>query len=121
MIKPNVGDYIVSGDGCKSLVLEVLENTFLKSVFSDYDETDCWFTFQEIDKHGWKIERKKEKWVPKFGELYYLANTASHEMFSDCCWNNYKNDFARLERGIVFKTKEEAIEASKKMLKALED
>jgi len=51
-----VGDIIVDRDGDEAKVLEVLPNSFLRSIFGHFEETGDWFTHEEAEACGYKIK-----------------------------------------------------------------
>lgn len=55
-------------------------------------------------------------WKPKMEEKYYVPNIFDWDYYKYYLWFNDKRDEEIYKRGLVFKTKEEAIEMSKKML-----
>ncbi|WP_288763436.1 hypothetical protein [uncultured Mitsuokella sp.] len=61
----------------------------------------------------------KEKMRPKNGETYYVPHPFSKSMYSSQEWAGDSIDRRVEERGLMFKTKEEAIEAAKKMLEVV--
>lgn len=65
------------------------------------------------------IEDAKEKMRPKNSETYYVPHPFSKSMYSSQEWAGDSIDRRVEERGLMFKTKEEAIEAAKKMLEAI--
>lgn len=70
-----VGDIVIDKDGDERKVLEVLQNSFLLSDYTDLNEAEGWYTFQEARLLGWKIkedvvdEVKREKVIKEVIEL----------------------------------------------------
>lgn len=64
---------------------------------------------------------KRKPWKPKHGDTYWFVKF-SHGHFCDFTTYAEGNieDESRVKLGIAFSTKEQAVEAAKKMLKALE-
>ena len=58
----------------------------------------------------------KLPWKPKMEEKYYVPNIFDWDYYKYYLWFNDKRDEEIYKRGLVFRTKEEAIEMSKKML-----
>ena len=58
----------------------------------------------------------KLPWKPKMEEKYYVPNIFDWDFYKYNFWLNDECDEKYYKRGLVFKTKEEAIEMSKKML-----
>ena len=59
---------------------------------------------------------KPKRWVPKNGEWYYFVNDL---MEADATWNETYEDASRVRRKNCFRTKREAQEARKKIIKIL--
>lgn len=78
------------------------------------------YTCENLVKEEYTIE--EPKWEPKEDELYYFPDFSEEDL---CCntmfFNSDAGDKQRLINGLCFRTKEEAIAAAKKMLKALKD
>lgn len=62
------------------------------------------------------IDDAMEKMWPDYGDRYYFPSLNSDCMYNYHWWAGYKSEKILKRRGLVFKTKEEAIEAAKKML-----
>lgn len=60
----------------------------------------------------------RETW-PTLYESYYVPDILRNEPYCVYQWLGDELDMKRKERGIVFRTKEEAIEACKKMLEVV--
>ena len=58
----------------------------------------------------------KLPWKPKMDEKYYIPSIFDWDFYKYNFWLNDECDEKYYKRGLVFKTKEEAIEMSKKML-----
>lgn len=58
----------------------------------------------------------KLPWKPKMGETYYTSDIFDQDLWDYYLWDDDKRDEELYKRGLVFKTKKEAIEMSKKML-----
>ena len=58
----------------------------------------------------------KLPWKPKMDEKYYIPSIFDCDFYKYNFWLNDEHDEKFYKRGLVFKTKEEAIEMSKKML-----
>jgi len=57
-----------------------------------------------------------KKYKPEIKENYYYVNLTVDRMFSYCEWTNDEYDNMLLERGLIFKTKEEVLEEAKVQL-----
>lgn len=119
MTKPvKVGDIIVDINKDKAKVLEVFQYTFIISCWNCLDEAGEVYSFKEIEKRGWKVERKKEQWVPRKGEDYIFPDPASLNLFVSSNWYNDILDDLLLERGLVYHPDDEeaCIAHAKRML-----
>lgn len=58
-----------------------------------------------------KLPRK-----PAIHDSYYYPLPSDKDLWGCCIWTGNSNDISKLERGLIFKTKEEAAEVAKKML-----
>lgn len=69
------------------------------------------------------IDRLEEKCKPygwlKDGVMYYFPRIDTDELYDYYLYNNDGTDKKLISRGLVFKTKEEAIECAKKMLEVV--
>lgn len=63
----------------------------------------------------------KLPWKPTKGEKYYVSHILDRDLWDCYLWNDEEDDEELYKRGVVFKTKEEAIEAAKKMLAAINE
>lgn len=52
-----VGDIVVNKVGDKAKILEVLENSFAKSDWEDFDGRVYWYQFKDAIREGWTIEQ----------------------------------------------------------------
>ncbi len=52
-----IGDIVVDGEGSKTKVLEVLENSFATSDSNNFESGFNWWTFSDIVGLGWTIEQ----------------------------------------------------------------
>ena len=65
----------------------------------------------------------KPVWKPKIGEEYFFPyiDMETHERWDFSYWEDTNIDMWYLENNLVFKTKEEALKATNKMLKVLRE
>ena len=80
--------------------------------------------FDALAKEGkqWNIDLKciePLKWKPQIDEMYYVSDIGATLLCRVNSWNDSTMDQIWYKRNLVFKTKEEAIKASEKMLNAL--
>ena len=61
------------------------------------------------------------KWKPSFGEIYYSICLGSKNLVDWCIWDNGSFGNNLYERGLVFKTEEEAEKAVKTMLDSIKE
>lgn len=58
----------------------------------------------------------KDIWTPDSGQVYYYPIVDLDSLCCNCEWRGEDTDYHRLNNGLVFQTREEAIEMAKKML-----
>lgn len=58
----------------------------------------------------------KDVWTPDSGQIYYYPIVDLDSLCCNCEWHGEDTDYHRLNNGLVFETREEAIEIAKKML-----
>lgn len=58
-------------------------------------------------------------WKPEKGDYYWTIRFTAEEIVEEYTWEDYQIENRLLERGLVFRTKEEAKEACEKMLSVL--
>ena len=63
----------------------------------------------------------KLPWKPTKGEKYYVPHILDRDLWDCYSWDDEEYDEELYKRGVVFKTKEEAVMAAKKMLAALQE
>lgn len=69
------------------------------------------FSTKELQEN---YELPKEQWVPEIGEEYWTIYPAAKDGVNWLIWCDDAGDNARLENGLAFKTREEALEAVKR-------
>lgn len=73
------------------------------------------------NRNGWVMRRKTttvEEW-PKIGDRYFTASPAMPDWCEASTWGNDSVDREWKERGLIFKTEEEAIAKAKKMVEGV--
>ena len=60
-------------------------------------------------------------WTPDSGQVYYYPIVDEDSLCCDCEWHGEDTDYHRLNNGLVFKTKEEAVAAAEKMLTVMQE
>ena len=63
-----------------------------------------------------KMELVELKWVPKEGDLAYYASTAADEMVYQITYSGAAYHRRLLERGLLFRTRAEAVACTEKMI-----
>lgn len=63
----------------------------------------------------------KLPWKPDMHGSYYSPLPTNEDLWGGCIWTGSVHDIRRLKYGLVFKTKEEAVMAAKKMLAAINE
>ena len=84
------------------------------------------YSFNEVSEIFFRLLTGQYKvvpmnWTPKDGDKYYLSDPTHIELYTVHSYHGHLQFCSRryFNSGLAFRTKEEAIEASKKMLKAL--
>ena len=68
-----------------------------------------------------ETEVVKLPWKPKMDEKYYIPSIFDWDFYKYNFWLNDECDEKYYKRGLVFKTKEEAIDMAKKMLAVVKE
>ena len=75
------------------------------------------FTEKNISKIlSGEIRPVEPAWEPKFGKKYYVPSISMEDKYISLTWTDTEGDRRNQERGAVFKTKEEAINMTEKIL-----
>lgn len=61
------------------------------------------------------------KWCPSIGDNYYIVDLLEEKMYDLFYWSGDEADYMRYERGLVCKSRTEALKKAKKMLKIIKD
>ena len=95
-------------------------------------ENDGWYTYNNAEK-AWEQQEDGilsiltgkvkivHSWKPTDGERYYIPCVNSPEMYDYWTWQDDNLDQYRFEHGLAFKTMEEAVELTKKMLTVVKE
>lgn len=84
-----------------------------------YTESNEWFNLAQLDCM-FNIEDKSSEWVPKHYEIVWIVDFTEEDTIEGVSYNDeYSHHKRLLRRGLMFKTKEEAIDCAKKMLEAI--
>lgn len=129
---------------CKEIGVEVGEEwigvgELHKPIKCKIENNTLWIyhkhAFEEDDKYTWKEAgsavyeallkgRLKPAWKPKNGETYYFPyiHSKEEERYVPFTWEKgCKIDKFRWDNNLVFKTEEDAVKATNKMIKALKE
>lgn len=68
-----------------------------------------------------RLRIRKLPYKPTKGEKYYVSHILNRDLWDCYSWNDDEYDEELYKRGVVFKTKEEAVMAAKKMLVAINE
>ena len=68
-----------------------------------------------------RLRIRKLPYKPTKGEKYYVSHILNRDLWNCYSWNDDEYDEELYKRGVVFKTKEEAVMAAKKMLVAINE
>lgn len=60
-------------------------------------------------------------WRPNNSEIYYVPDVTADKKYSSWRWFNNETDQLHYQRGVIFKTAEEAIAAAEQMLVAVQE
>jgi len=138
---PKNGDFVVDNDGVVCIYHSTNESGGIISFVGIGDHlttmTDCGWGYTKNFKPAnenqkqtlldamhsagkdWDAVNKKVvdyKWKPKMGESYFIPNPISRNYYTEYTWGGGKSDGFLLERELVVRTKEEAIDRAKQML-----
>lgn len=90
----------------------------------EVSDNHCWYR-TKVETLEWLLNGTativKLPWKPARHDSYYYPCLDSDELWGCATWIAGLNDNNRLERGLIFKTKEEAVEVAEKMLAALQE
>ena len=117
--KPNDNDSIrILANGNKVTAIHM--ETGKKGVARCHPDDDFdFFVGAKIALERLEETEKPYGWL-KDGATYYTPDVASSKLYTEVIYDMDTWDMENIKRGIVFKTKEEAIACAKKMLKAIE-
>ena len=94
----------------KDIALQGKERYNIKKVFT----IQCYLNHIESYNLSLLWERQ---WKPEIGETFYYVDLTVRDKVRCTKWGDYDYENRILDRGLAFKTKEEAIEMAQKMLK----
>lgn len=68
-----------------------------------------------------QIDIIKLRWKPGYGEAYFVPNILSDDQFTPMRWYDTNYNKMEYDKGIVFRTEKEAIDATKKILSIIRE
>lgn len=83
------------------------------------DDSDLDSVLKAIKKSARLAEESAETEWPKYSDLYYTPDFATNDLTCVKKWIGWSDDYALKKRNLVFRTREEAMAAAGKMLKAI--
>jgi len=95
----------IGRDGERAKILDVLPNTFIRSMWDEFNSFGCVYSYEYAKEAGWTFEEVEERWKPEHDEEYFCVDNVCKVQKT-----NYVlySDEARWEVGNCFKTREEA-------------
>lgn len=85
----------------------------------EVSDNHCWYR-TKAETLEWLLNGTativKLPWKPAMNDTYYYPTPNDKELWEHTIWVDSKYDSIKLSRGLVFKTKEEAVEVAKRML-----
>ena len=72
-------------------------------------------------KYQMMVLNGKRPWKPRENERYYYPLSSDKDLWGGTTWTDSNYDNIRLNRGLVFKTIEEAVAAAEKMLAVVKE
>ena len=72
------------------------------------------------DYNSFELFKEEVPYKPKHGNCYFIADITSVTYYTQHIWSNDVVDRTLFERGLIYKTKEEAIAKAKQMLGIIE-
>ena len=111
-------------------VFQVDGDPSIKDCFFKFSDNDLQLSAVNGDNDTWGVANdsrllgllygslsiRKLPWKPKINEVYYYPIVDLDYLYCNCEWRGEDTDYHRLNNGLVFKTREEAIEMVMKML-----
>lgn len=116
-------------------IFQVGNDSTLKNSFFRFSDGFLYMSNDIEDGSSWEIAAdgiligliygnlsiRKLLWKPKYGDEYYVPNIFVQDLWAYYSWNDDEYDKKLYERGVVCKTKEEAVVAAEKMLAAINE
>ena len=118
----------------KLLGVELGKEFYIEGVKERFKITDAGVEYYSIDYGTWFstmpiVLQKllngtyviKDIWTPDSGQVYYYPIVDLDSLCCNCEWHGEDTDYHRLNNGLVFETREEAVAAAEKMLAAINE
>ncbi len=129
MPKFKPGDIVKGGDYYREII-SVLENGCIttdpwsypeqlkvqEGFETEFSRTSATADWQIIERGGKPYE--PEKWMPEKGERYWYVNFGCKANVLDFIFNDDETDCKYFDKGLAFRTEEEALACAERMLKA---
>ena len=113
-----VGDVIVESDGEECVIVETLEHVFCYTWFGNIH----WEVYTVAIKDGWTFKEEPDTYKPEEGEKYWYVDEYGDATCKDFYSHKDKMsseiDLSRSHIGNIYRTHDEAIEASQRVIKA---
>lgn len=113
----------------KLLGVELEKNFYIEGITEQFKITNAGVEYYSLAYRKWfqampAVLQKllngtytiKNIWTPDSGQRYYYPIVDLDSLCCNCEWHGEDTDYHRLNNGLVFETREEAIEIAKKML-----
>lgn len=88
------------------------------------EDNDDWIIANDSKLRGLlngRLSIRKLPWKPTKGEKYYVSDIFDRDLWDYYLWDDDEHDEELYKRGLVFKTKEEAVTAAEKMLATINE
>jgi hypothetical protein len=124
-MKFKAGDIVRDDDGFRRVFGIVGEVVFASGLLMNIHNVKVShdaYAFFPSDYANWEIVERDgkpyepEKWKPENSQTYFTPSVWDRSFAIETFWADDSEDITRLERGLVFKTSEEAIAKCKEML-----
>ena len=86
----------------------------------DYNNSDVNSLFAAIEKSILLVKEDAKNGWPEYDDLYYTPEFSEYELIASRTWRACRYDRILKDKNLIFRTKEDAIAAAKKMLKAIQ-
>lgn len=114
-------DEVFSFKGCSGCYT-YYSKTYLKFTKSGLKESVNRTSWHSAAAWVWKslitgaLQITKLPWKPSYGDTYYIPFVVNADKYKKLFWLNLKGDEIFYQRGLVYRTKEEAVKLAEEML-----